>query len=577
MRFAVAFVTLLIALVLVGTGFAQRTILKPDDHLTVSTQVPADIHYVVVPGSVLKSHAGRQQLRLAGDDVVFASYGRTADVTAWLSGQQYAELRVDAAGTAVKPVLRTAPVVAGLRGGTPDPDGSDLWMDQRRADGSLTWNVNVPDSVSLLIASNGADPAPSSVRVTWPISTATPFAVPLLVAGGLLAIVGLLLLAWAFVHVRRGRGPRRKSPGRMPKRPAPPRYRPQRPASAAPVPGRGRRSVHRRVALGGTAAVAVLLGAALVPVDAPAQAAAGSDDAAVSEQQATRIAQRVAEVAARADKKKDAAAAGERFAGAALDLRKAAYTIRKKDRKAALPQAVPLAHATTQLILPEAVTGWPRTLFVVVADSSSKKIAPLALAMVQDDPRADYKVHFAVSLQPGARLPVLPSALSGATRLAASTPVLEVPPGDLAADYGSVLRDSGSDAAEEFDLTKDNLAKGVGEVAKKKVAKKLGSTAGITFSDLKTDPASVIALSTAGSGALVAVRLDERWTVKPKRGGVTVRPSGGTRILAKTTSTSKGIVSVYGYQLLFSVPSAGSNKPATLLGYAQGLVSAKEL
>jgi hypothetical protein len=86
----------------------------------------------------------------------------------------------------------------------------------------------------------------------------------------------------------------------------------------------------------------------------------------------------------------------------------------------------------------------------------------------------------------------------------------------------------------------------------------------------------VIALSTADSGALVAVRLDEQWTVKPKRSGVTVKPSGGTKILSKTSSTSKGIVSVYGYQLLFSVPSAGSNKPIVLLGYDQGLVSAKE-
>ena len=87
----------------------------------------------------------------------------------------------------------------------------------------------------------------------------------------------------------------------------------------------------------------------------------------------------------------------------------------------------------------------------------------------------------------------------------------------------------------------------------------------------------MIALSTANSGALVAVHLDEQWTVKPKRAGVTVRPSGGTKILSKTDATGKGISSVYGYQLLFSVPSAGSGKPIVLLGYDQGLVSAKEL
>ena len=245
MRFAVALVTLLIAGVLVAAGIAQRTVLKPADHVTVAAEIPADVHYVVVPGSVLKSHTGRQQLRLAGDDTVFAAYGRTSDVTAWLSGERYAEVRVDDAGNAEKAVVKTAPVVNGLRGGTPDPDGSDLWMDQRQARQALSWNVNVPDSVSLLVAANGADPAPSSVKVTWPVRGGAPLAVPMIIVGGALLVVGLLLYVWALVQVRRRRGPRRKPP-KMTKRPQPPRYRPQRPASAAPVPERGRRSVRHR-------------------------------------------------------------------------------------------------------------------------------------------------------------------------------------------------------------------------------------------------------------------------------------------------------------------------------------------
>jgi hypothetical protein len=582
-RFAVAFVTMLIALVLVGTGFAQRTVLKPDDHISVAADIPGDVHYVVIPGSVLKAHVGGQQLQLAGSGAVFAGYGRTADVTAWLSGQRYAELSVDDAGTAVRPVVKTAPVVNGLRGGTPDPDGSDLWMAQRTGEKSLRWPINVPDSVSVIVAANGAAPAPSVVRVTWPVNNATPLAVPLIVAGGLLAAVGLLLLVWALVHVRRSRGPRRKSPPKMPKRPQPPKYRPQRPSSAPPPAERGRRSVSHRIALGGAGGMAILLGVALVPGGvAPAGAATKPAEASMTEQQATRIAHRVAEVAAAADKDRDADAAAERFAGPALALRKASYAIRAKDKTAELPQAVPLDHATMRLILPEATAKWPRTLFAVLEDpakqsGSEKKAAPLALAMVQDDPRADYKVHYAMSLQPSSTLPNLPSALSGATRLADATPVLEIQPGQLGTDYGALLRDSGSDAAKQFDVSDDELAKGVGEAAKKKVAKKLGATAGITFKDLPADAGSVIALSTADSGALVAVQLDEQWTVKPKRAGVTVRPSGGTKILSKTSSTSKGIVSVYGYQLLFAVPSAGSNAPTVLLGYAQGLVSAKEL
>ena len=129
MRFAIALVTLLIAGVLVATGVAQRTILKPADQVTATADVPSGVHYVLVPGSVLQAHDGQQRIQLAGASTTFAAYGRTSDVTAWLSGQRYAELQVDDKGALTKPVVRTAKVVSGLRGGTPDPNGADLWID----------------------------------------------------------------------------------------------------------------------------------------------------------------------------------------------------------------------------------------------------------------------------------------------------------------------------------------------------------------------------------------------------------------------------------------------------------------
>ena len=78
MRFAIALVTLLIAGVLVATGVAQRTSLKPADHVTVAADVPSGVHYVLVPGEVLQSHEGQQRLHLAGASTTFAAYGRTS-------------------------------------------------------------------------------------------------------------------------------------------------------------------------------------------------------------------------------------------------------------------------------------------------------------------------------------------------------------------------------------------------------------------------------------------------------------------------------------------------------------------
>jgi hypothetical protein len=581
-RFVLALVTFVVAAALIAFGIAQRTVLKPADHVTVSAAAPKDVRYVVIPGAVLKAHPGVQRLHLAGSGTAFAAYGRTADVTAWLSGQRYATVRVGGDGSVQPADVRTAPVVAGLRGGHPDPNGSDLWIDQQRAPGGLDWTVNVPDSLSLLVAADGTAPAPSTVTVSWPVRSSTPLATPMIVTGSVLALLGLLLYIWALVHLRRRRGPRRKPPQRMPKPPAPPKYRPARPAVV--VAPKGRRSVRRLSALTvGLATGAVLLTGCQGPVAAaPAPTststkAAPVTPAAVTEQQADRIVANAAAVEQTADASLTPATLGARFAGAALALRTAVYTVKKKAKSTPLPEAIPGSGADIRVVLPEATQAWPRTLFAVVTAPAGAKRAPVALTLVQATPRDPYRVQFETALVPSGTLPLLPSALLGAARLKPDTGLLSVAPGALAADYGLLLRKAHAPIASAFATTDDPLLKKVGESAKAQVVQSLGSTATITFKDALPDPASVIAMATADSGAIVAVPLQETWTVTPSKKGVKVKPSGATLILANTTSSTKGIASTYGYQLLFSVPPAGSKDPVRLLGYAQGLISAKEL
>ncbi|MCU1420437.1 MAG: hypothetical protein JWN36_88, partial [Microbacteriaceae bacterium] len=49
------------------------------------------------------------------------------------------------------------------------------------------------------------------------------------------------------------------------------------------------------------------------------------------------------------------------------------------------------------------------------------------------------------------------------------------------------------------------------------------------------------------------------------------------KTLLGLSSTTKGTTAVYSDQLLFYVPRADSKMKVTLLGFASGLVSAKEL
>jgi hypothetical protein len=554
-------------------------VLLPAPRAVVSTHVAKDVRYVVVPGSALRSHPGQQRLHIEGDGPVFAAYGRTSDVTAWLSGERYQRIGIAGAATTASAVLATARVLPALEAAEPhpDPDGADLWLDQQRASGTLDWTVNLPDSMSLLIAADGASPAPSVVTVSWPVRVATPFATPLIVGGSVLVVVGLLLYMWALVHLKRRRGPRRKSP---PPPPAAPRYRQSRTPETA---GTGTAGLVRRfTAVGGaTVAGAVLLaGCSSAPAPAaqrtaPVQAAVAAPSAAITAAQAQRIVRDVAAVAAAADAKGTATLLTPRFTGPALVLRHAAYVARKRDKHLALPQAIPADTASIGLTLPEATSGWPRTLFAVVTDTAKPAAAPLALTLVQDDPRSPYRAQYVTAL--GKDLPVLASSLTGAKRLHEDTDLLRVRPAELAADYGKLLRRPTTALSALFDTEHDSLLQSVGAVAKQRIAKKLGRTARIGFVSGTASAGPVIAMATADGGAIVAVNLKEQWTVKPVKAGVTVKPSGATKALAKVSATGKGIVSTYGYQLLFSVPSAGSKDRVELLGYAQGLTSAKEL
>ena len=66
----------------------------------MGAEIPADVHYAVVPARSCGPTSGSSGCSLAGGGAVFAGYGRASDVTAWLSGERYAEARVGGAGAA---------------------------------------------------------------------------------------------------------------------------------------------------------------------------------------------------------------------------------------------------------------------------------------------------------------------------------------------------------------------------------------------------------------------------------------------------------------------------------------------
>jgi len=583
LRFVLALVSFVLAFGMIGYGIAQRTVLAGPDELTESISVPDGPAVMLLPGSVLTSFPGHQRVEISGPDGVFAAYGRTADVKAWIGDTRYTAIGYDAESDEL-----TSTLVRGQAATVPDPAGSDLWLQEYSAESTLDFVTTVPDDVSVLVVSNGTSPAPSHLSISWPVDNRTPWSGPLIYGGALLLILGLVFYVWALVHLRRVRGPRRKPP-KMPKVPRRRLYKPN-PPKALP-PARGRRSARRL-----TAVLPAMLVPALVLTGCSAQdwpffdqaasspspsssiavkAAESRQAPAVTPSQAGMIVERVAQVAKEADAALDTELLGTRFEGPAFELREANYAIRAKDKEYEALPAIPSSQV--ELILPQQSDSWPRTVLAVIQNTVDTTKAPVALVMVQHTPRDNYKVQYAITLEANATLPEVAPANVGTSRLPPDTKLLLLPPAEIAGRYGDTLIKGGeSEFIGDFVTEGDTLREQVGPEAKKEKKDSLPATAAMTFSNEAGSGAS-IALATIKSGALVAVSLNEVESVKPVEDGASVNPEGAVKTLSGVTSTTKGVSATYGDQLLFYVPPTASTQKIKLLGYSQGLIAAKEL
>lgn len=622
MRFIAAIVFFVIAVVGVGLGVAQRTIWAPPDRLTLDVELESPATVTVIDGSALNAFEGRQTFAIEGGvvappvpepepsetpvlgetpapavdpdaptetTVVTAAYGRESDVMAWVGNATHNLVTWDAENA----VLVTE-TVAGSETVVPNPYGGDLWYGDFQGDGTLGFTVNVPDDVAVLIVSDGTLPAPQSFSLTWPLDASTPFSTVLILSGVGALVVGLLLLLWALVHMRRQRGPRRKTP-KMPKVPKPSRYRP---VSSRPLLGRrpkGRRAAGRialvpTLVLGGLLLTACTGGSAAVlssPTPVPTDAVE-TPETAVTENQLKRIITRVGQTMAQADAELSSAIAETRLAGPALTLRTASYTVKDDEADYALLPVFPTE--TVQLTLPERLPDegdtWPRRVFAIVQapatvddEGVETESPPLALVLVQDDPRSQFRVHYAVTvtLPPDAERPEVAPASIGAPVLSPTTPLLAVTPEAVAAGYADVLlRGEASESYALFQSEGDTLVQQIGAAAKADRQAALPDSARLAFANAVGE-ADIFSFVTTDGGALVMVYIVETETVTPTEAGAAVNAPDSVAALAGRSQSTTGIRATYGIQVLFSVPPVGSDAPIVLLGYTQGLIGAREV
>jgi hypothetical protein len=579
-RFIVAISVLTLAFVLLIVGLSQKIFFSNTEFITVSKQVVPTTPYLVVDGNVLAHDAGTPYITVRGSAKPVVAYGTTKDVLAWLGNSPYNTLSYDQSGTQL-----TLASVASKDPGAKlptivNPAGSDMWLGETSTVDSSTLVAESNGGYSAIIASDGIDKAPGDLTIAWAQPSRASFATGFMIAGGVLALIGLVALLWALNHMKREQGPRRR--GRTPKPPRPKTIKSEMPKSLQGK-SRGRRAIGSGNAFTAIALAGVLsLGlAACSPYQtgqgnaspsSTAESAQNKVSPDVSETQLVRIMTRTAATLATADSSLNTDLAASRLVGPALQLRAANYEIRRKD--AAQPALAAIPGSPINFQMPQATDSWPRIVMVVVQNPSDPTIPTTGLVLIQNSPRDNYHVEYNVTLEPNASVPRVAPASVGSPFVAADSKLLLIAPNNLASAYGDVLANgSTSQYYGLFDYTADTLVTQIGKEYKDKKSATVADRATIEFTQ-SAGSGAPLTLATLDSGVISAVSLNEVETVKPKA-GATVTPEGQAKVLSGLGATATGYQTTYGMQLVFYVPPVGSKEKIRLLGYSQGLIAAK--
>ncbi len=617
MRFLLAVVSFCLAFLCAAVGVGQRTLwLGPNSHQE-QFPVEASEKYTLVDAGVLGYLPGGQTLIARGEGDIFAAYGRTSDMVAWLADTSYNHVVVekvdgekkivssvvDAVVVEEEPADETAAEPTPTPEATPEgevavepgrnPAGSDLWIAEFSDVDSLIQTFNLPADMSVLVAADGTVPAPADISAKWTLDNSTPMAGPLMVAGGVFALIGVVLYALGIRHMRRKRGPRRRG---LPPLPV---TEPLSLAEIEEAEGKGViSSTPKKAERRALVALPLILVSSLAfsgcspdvwpqagnetPTPTPTPTVIAPEDQkapVLLESQATRIMTKISEAAAAADTSLDAAAAGERLSGAVLEARSVNYTLRAKIAEYAAPSAVP---ANWTILLPQAADTWPRSFLAIYKDDSDTTIPPVIMMATQVDPWANYKLTYAGQMEASAVVPGLAPADIGATLVNPDNQFLLVPPNDLAAMYSDIIENGeNSEFAPIYDLAGDQFR---GQLLTKRQESldafntTAAGTGEMTFASAPGTEAPV-ALATLDSGAIVAVTVNDTESPRSINADAVIRIGENPVLTTLTgvTEASTGFLTTYTNQLFFYVPAQGSTEQIRLLGYSSSILKSEVL
>ncbi|WP_285242450.1 hypothetical protein [Pseudarthrobacter sp. fls2-241-R2A-127] len=550
---------MLLGLLTLLAGIGQRTIWAPSETFTAS--VPADAAaapLTVIDQKLRTLHGGTVKISVQGDGNFMLATGRPDDVDAWVGKTAHNTINgVSEDGKSLQVEHSDGDATA------PNPAGSDLWVSTENAGGQLdyTWTPPADGDWRLLLAADGTKPAPASVSMTFPNDTSTPWAVPLMVIGGLL-VVGGIVLALVSARTKDGEGGEGGGSG----------Y-----ARRARARSQAQSANKATMVAAGVAAVVLAGSATAAQAASPSPQPSGNASSSAAkdatgspvllEAQFRRILEQVSSATDAGDAAKDAAKLADRVAGPELEIRTQNYKIRSQ-----VGSYEPRMPVRSTKLLTTVITSsrdWPRQVLAVTQGDGN--VVPQILTLVQQSPRENYKLMETTPLQPGTTFPTI--GRGGTQTLAASDKSGLLYSGEEAM---SGLADRLTSADSPF---KDKLVEGSSSpyiadtLSYQAEVVKAGENGNFSFTH-KVAPENTVVFRTSDGGALVLGRINFGFEGTPKAAGDKLSIGDDAAALAGGKETSTGMVLSFAESMAVYVPPAGSTDPMKLVAATRGLVGA---
>ena len=525
MRYTFAVILMVVGVVVGGLGLLQKTLWAPEDTITATAEIDADKPAVIIDPGMLNLYETPATLTVKGSGDLTIAQAPIDNVEAWAGDSAYDRVT----GLAEEGELTTKATDGEEQ--VPDPAGADLWQSQVTGTDSveLEWNDEA-NRTGFLIAGEGDPGQVKSVALSWPNHAETPWAIPLMIIGGVAFIAGLVLL---FIGANRAK----KEANRR----------------------RARQERRRKLAEFGTAfAIVPVLalsacGSEELPKPEPSEEPS-SAPAGVTDDQTQRILESVADQVKTADKDTDEKALAKRVTGPALQQREDVYKVKDKVEDQKLPPAVASEDIVANYTA--ATDAWPRVTSMITSAGGDSQL----LVLTQEDPRSDYKLWSQTQLVSGTKLPELPDSRQGAKMLEPGSKDFVETPEKVVANYAKALGEGeGSKEAKKFDS--DDFSKSIWKNQKEQ---KDSAESGNAEVDYKYTPGKeLVAQGTADDAAIVTGVIKAESTISPEtdedRTG-TLTLSSPQKDLIGSATTQQPVTTKTTQVLTFLVPEDGKVK-----------------